>query len=305
MRFARSDYADEVVALRLERRAERRALGDNFAFEENLGSDRGADFERFVALDPGLLAAVSDYFFTSVQGSRREHTPSTFTPINAPALMSSAIEPNQKIVRIEQIDDVVSRYGLDFDAIRDACKASSPDASVVALLLRGLNAYPGARPAFACFRAEVAADLAEADWLPRLRERLGLGHFSPAAGETWHFVRMEYTAADVFSQAAMAQPFAVPTVLETRNSEFFFPAPAGVGFGHTVDLNPAALRSTVREFLHVRLTYDIRHVKQVAALTGPLAAIPLAAARDSHLGRLRAASGRSEYGAMMAGDVDA
>jgi hypothetical protein len=270
-----------------------------------VGSDRAADFEGFGAIDPGLLAAVGAYFFTSVQGNRRDHTPSTFTAMNAAALMSDGIDPNQKIVRIERIDDVLDSRRLDFEAIRRGLAGSPPDASVVAPLIRALNEYTGARPAFACFRAEVAPDLAAADWLPRLRERLGLGHFSPADGETWHFARMEYTAAEVFSQAAMAQPFAVPTVLDTRASEFFFPAPAGVGFGYTVDLDPAAVRATVREFLHVRLTYEVRHMVKVAALAGPLPATPLAAARDAHLGRVRAACGRPDYGAMMAGEVDA
>ncbi len=303
MRFTRSEYTDQVVALRAERRASRRAVGDNFAFEENVGGDRTADFERFVAIDPGLLAAVSEYFFTSVQGSRRDHTPSTFGAINAAALMSAGIEPVQKIVRVEQIDGVLDR-GLDFEMIRDACKLSPPDASVVAPLVRGLNEYSGARPAFACFRAEVAPDLASVDWLLRLRARLGLGHFSPADGQTLHFVRMEYTVAEVFSQAVVAQPFAVPTVLETRNSEFFLPAPAGAGFGYTVDLDAAAVRAAVREFLHVRLTYEVRHVKQVATLTGPLPPTRLAEARDAHLGRVRVGSSRSDYGAMMAGEVD-
>ena len=41
----RPDYASELAILRASRRADRRALGDNFQFEENVGSDRQADFE--------------------------------------------------------------------------------------------------------------------------------------------------------------------------------------------------------------------------------------------------------------------
>ena len=58
----RADYAAELAALRASRRAVRRALGDNFQFEENVGSDRQADFESFAAIDPGLKAGAGEYF---------------------------------------------------------------------------------------------------------------------------------------------------------------------------------------------------------------------------------------------------
>lgn len=171
MRLTRLDYADDLARLRASRRAEQRALGDNFLFEENVGSDRQADFEGVSVTGPGLRAGAADYFFTTVQGVRRGHTPTTFSPVNGPALLPAGIEPVRKIVRLECIDDALSRMAVTLRAGEAAMAASPREASVLDPLIRVLNQYPGARPAFACFKAEVAADLREPDWLIRLLAR--------------------------------------------------------------------------------------------------------------------------------------
>jgi hypothetical protein len=313
MRFTRGDHTDDLVRLRADRHPPRRAIGDNFAFEENVGADRLADFERFGATVTGLLPIAAEYFSVSVQGFRRGHIPSTFAPVNASALMSAGIEPTQKIVRIERLDEILSRGGAasraeidtDFARLRDAVEAHPMDRSVVDPLIRSLNLYPGARPSFACFKAEAASDLATPDWLPGLLARLGLGHYALKVGEIGHVALMQYTVEEVFKQATVAHPFAVPTVLESRGSEYFFPAPAGQGVGYAVDLDPAAGRDWIREFLHVRLTYRADHLARVARLTGPTPAIGVAAVRDAHLTRVRAKCARPDYGAPMSDGVDA
>jgi hypothetical protein len=312
MRFTRSDHADDIIRLRADRRPPLRAIGDNFVFEENVSPDRMADFENFRSTVTGLRPVAAEYFFAMVQGTRRDHLPVTFAPVNAAALMAAGIEPTQKIVRVERLDDLLNRGGTataaeivaDFTRLEAAVAAHPPERAVIDPLLRTLNLYPGARPAFACFRAEVAADLAELDWLVRLHARLGLGHHALPDSETAHFALMQYTAAEVFRQAAVTQPFAVPTVLEARNSEFFFPAPAGQGVGYAVDLDPAAGRDGIREFLHVRLTYGAEHLVRVGRLTGPSSAIRLAAVRDAHLERVRGRCSRPDYGEPMSGAVD-
>ena len=313
MNFTRPDLQDDLTRLRAERRPSRRAMGDNFLFEENVGSDRLADFERFPALAPGLLPTASDYFFASVQGTRRDHTPSTFLPINQAALMAAGIEPTQKIVRIERLDDILTALGntaaaerqAAFDRLDKAVVANPKDRTVIDPLMRQFDTFSGARPAFACFKAEAAPDLAQPDWLPRLIARLGLGHFALAAGQMGYFALMQYTVAEVIDQATVPQPFAVPTVLEARDSEYFFPAPAGRGVGYTVDLGAAGSQELIREFLHVRLAYKADHLLRVAQMTGPTPQVALAAARDAHLAGLRMRCTRPDYGAMMTGEVDA
>ena len=142
------------------------------------------------------------------------------------------------------------------------------------------------------------------DWFLRLRNRLGLGHWALAPDELAHFALMEYSVTDIFSQTTLAQPFAVPTVLEARNSEFFFPAPTGIGTGYCVELDHNAMGDPLREILHVRLTYSMEHLRRVARLNGPTPTMRLAAARDAHLSRIRMQSGRPDYGSLMSGEVD-
>ena len=246
LHFNLEAFNDEVTGLRSARDPALRAVGDNFAFEENVGPKRLVDFEEFDAMGGGLKKIAAEYYHSSVQGEERNHTPSTFRLVNASALMSVNIERAQKIVRVEHVDDALQKAQMNFDDLRDAVASNPPDDSVVAPFLRVLNEYSGARPAFACFKAEVAADLAELDWLSRLRVRLGLGHHALSDGQTAHFALMEYTVGEVFEQAtdAIERPFAIPTVLESRNSEFFFPAPSGSGEGYAVDLDTLPIRLT-------------------------------------------------------------
>lgn len=300
MNFTRPDYVAEVARLRGSRRPDQRAMGDNFAFEENLGPDRVKHFEKFVGDQPGLIPNTEQYFFEAVQGQLRSHVPVTFQPINSQALMSAGIEPNQTIARIECIDTPLVDSGTDYAALA----ANPRDPSLSTPLLRAMNQYAGARPAFACFRAELADDLTADDWLPRLIARLGLGHFAAKRGETKRFALMKYLAKEVVDSTHVKQPFAIPTVLESRCNEFFCPAPPGPGVGYAVDLDAATGRGWVREFLHMRVTWKAEHLDRLGAITGPTPPLALAAARDAHIGRLRTAADRPNYGEDMSPHVD-
>ena len=220
--------------------------------------------------------------------------------MNTAALLPAGIEPVQKIVRVECIDQPMSAQPLGFDAI---AAALGGDRAAIAPLLREMNQYPGARPAFACYKAEVAADLRDPNWAVRLMIRLGLGHYALAPGSR-HYALMEYTVGEVMKQAAVDRPFALPTVLESRGSEYFYPAPAGAGYGYTVDLMDTAPSSPVREFLHIRLDYRPEHLVRVVQVTGPAMDVDLATVRDGHLLAMRAKCGRPDYGASMSGEVD-
>jgi hypothetical protein len=115
---------------------------------------------------------------------------------------------------------------------------------------------------------------------------------------------MEYLARDVIEGTRLDRPFAVPTILESRGNEFFFPAPLGEGHGYAADLSPETGRDAVREFLHVRLTYRADHMVRVGRLIGPTSVVRVGAVRDAHLRHVRARSGRDDYGAFMADEVD-
>lgn len=304
MEFTRADYAGELTSMRLSRRAEARAVADNFAFEENVGPQRLQDFENFRSRSTKLRDVASEYFFLSVQGIRRTHIPSTFRDINRPALLPPAIARAQKIVRLERIDTALLESKLDFGDLAKA-NLGTKDVTVLAPFVRALNRYSGARPAFASFKAEVDADLREPDWLELFRARTGLGHHSFKSAEVGHFALMEYSVEEVFrTSAAIPQPFAVPTVLESQNSEFFFPAPAGASEGYAVHLYGDAARSVVREFLHARMTYTEKHIAKLGRIVGPTSPVGLASVRDLHLNSVRRRTGNTGYGSFMTGEVD-
>jgi hypothetical protein len=307
MEFNRDAFTRDMANLRSAPSAHHRAIGDNLGFEENVGSDRLADFENYAPNRP-LRAALASYFNNTVQGQELDHIPSTFSAVNAAALISGMAEV-QKIVRLERIDSTVEEQAFGrskadtFSALEDALAARTVDQSLVSPFIRAFATYPGARPAFACFKAEVAGDLTSQDWIARLIARLGLGHHNIPAGQVGYFALMEYTVREVYAQAlpVMDARFAVPTVLDGRESSYFFPAPRTTNEGFAVDLAPTEGRNAVREFLHVRITYKPEHMVRVGALHGPTANVDLMDARDRHLERIRARTNRFDYGELMQG----
>lgn len=310
MQFSRPDLRGDLVRLRASRSAPDRAVGDNFAFEERVGDARRADFENTDASISSLVGLQARYFAVAVQGSRRDHVPVTFTANNREALYPTDIEPNQKIVRLECLDDILRGARRTISELAQAMDPATRDESLVSHIVDQFALYPGARPAYVAFKSEVKADLAEADWLLRLRNRMGLGHYDPAAGQRQAFGLMEYLVKDVLSEwqplaaRGAERAFAYPTVLDGRTvSPYFFPSPHELASSFAVDLGSPG-RDTIREMLHVRITYRPHHLVRVGELVGPLPPIGLAAARDAHLAMLRNHAGRADFGAPMSGEVD-
>ena len=156
--------------------------------------------------------------------------------------------------------------------------------------------FPGERPAFAAFKSEVEADVAADDWLKRLCERFGLYHHLTERGQ---FALMEYAAADVRAHAegnGVDRPFALASVLESRENPAFHPVPRATANGFAVDLGKdAAARRLVREILHVRMPYKVAHLKRIGEshVNGKP---DILAARAVHLDRLRAETRRADFG---------
>ncbi len=311
MQFSSEHLAQKLTTLRNSRSSADRALADNFVFEERVTEMRRTDFEGFDAATISIRKLQSDYFKTEVQGARHTHIPTTFRAINSLALYGAEIEPNEKLIRLERVDEILVGAGCDFETLHQALQPRSPDEALKAVLAEQWKVYPGARPSFVAFKSEVADDLKATDWLMRLRNRLGLGHFSPAPGERQSFVLLEYKVSDVLSEwerlktGGAERAFAYPTVLEAPGSPHFFPSPAGLASSFAVDLSEAGRAlASIRELLHVRISYRAEHLVRAGQLVGPLPPVRLSAARDTHLDRLRSASGRADLGAYMSGEVD-
>lgn len=309
MFFTRHDLLTSLAELEASIDTDHRAIGENFTIEENVGDPRRDDFESFPSGSSNLLNVANAYFRVSIQGNVRGHTPSTFNvALNETALLPATVEPNQKIVRLERIDSIISSDpDLGFGRLVEAHRENDDD--TLAAFTSLFTTFPGERPAFAAFKAEIEDDLDRPDWLERLILRMGLYHHFPIAdGEIYHFAVMEYDGFAVVSQAEpknIERPFALGTVLECRNNPAFFPAPRGARNGFTVDLSGDANgASTVREVLHIRLDYGKQHVLRFGELTGLAARPDLVAARDRHLAALRSATGRGDFGARPFADVD-
>jgi hypothetical protein len=78
MDLRRGDLASDLARMRASRIPATRAVGDNFAFEENIGDERRNAFEASTAGFVRLEDAIAEYFSSSVQGYLRSHAPSTF-----------------------------------------------------------------------------------------------------------------------------------------------------------------------------------------------------------------------------------
>jgi hypothetical protein len=299
MEFRHAALAASVRSLATSPDVDESAIGENFLTEENVGGQRRDRFEALNASQTNIKVAAKRYFDLHVQGSGLGHLPSTFdVAVNGHLMCPATIEPNQKIVRLERIDAILMKAGLEFSRLKD--DLSRRDANALHEFVGQFQFYPGERPSFVALKSEVEEDLDEADWLSRLIDRMGLyHHFGGAPGVTLSFALMEYKVEDVLERTrlpAIDRPFAVATVLECQNNPAFFPVPTGGDHGFTVDLverDPP--RPSPREILHCRFDYDVGHVNRLEQWTRT-ARPDLSAARGRHRDMLRRETGRVDFG---------
>jgi hypothetical protein len=176
MLFQRGDLSSDLADLRQSRNIANRAVGDNFTFEERVSEARRSQFENHDPTLSTLRDLTVSYFESSVQGTLRNHIPSTFQSVNDLALYKPDIEGNQILVRLECLDDALDPgAGLSFAQIEEAATTNPRDEAVIDKALERFRTYRGARPAFVAFKSEVMDDLAASGWLLRLRNRLVSG----------------------------------------------------------------------------------------------------------------------------------
>lgn len=300
MVFLRPALQESALTLATSAEVHERCLGFNYLVEENVSDVRRDEVELFDSGSDDVREVVQSYFDGSVQGVSRGHPSSTFDEkVNATALLPATVEPVQKIIRLERIDGLMSKDpDLTFDRLSEAL--ARRDGAVLQSFVDLFLTYPGERPSFTSFKAEVDQDLRQADWLQRLIDRMGLyHHYLFDSSDTYSFALMEYTAKDVFDQAAakvVNKPFAIGTVLECQNNPAFFPVPRGSSHGFTVDLcerNPRP--PSVREILHMRFDYSWWHLSRLEQWSGK--DLPdIESSRARHLAVLRDETGRPDFG---------
>ncbi len=239
--------------------------------------------------------------------------PWTFRPENATNRLR-LIDPRIYLVRVERADWPCSLAGVESERLRHHVEeyqrgnrtASSDFLDKVAI---SWNAKRDKRPLFATTELEVEDIINDgnADWAERLRDRLGLGHYSPgSASGPIEVLLMRYTVQEVLDSLAGNGDPAIPTVLDGDMNHYFYPSPLhdpdtaeNPYYGHTVNLAPVADENDYTmgiEMLHPRIAYKPEHFFKFGVIANPIA-MEIERARSFHLPWIRLHSGRDDFGA--------
>lgn len=239
-------------------------------------------------------------------------TPWTFRPENDQNRLHR-IDKRIYLVRVEPAAWPCGLSGVTFEELRthvEGLKGSSPTSARGFLegFVARWNPERDKRPLFATTELEIEDILADtsAAWAERLRDRLGLGHYSPSAGtRPVEILVMRYTVDEVLA-ANGAQSFpAIPTLLDGKLNEFFFPSPYpgpnaddNPYLGHTLNLSPVTHENDYQlgvELLNSRIDYRPEHIHRLGVIANPVS-MPLERARRFHLPWVRLYRDRDDFG---------
>ena len=155
-------------------------------------------------------------------------------------------------------------------------------------------------PTFAAFKDQLLFEIGDAEWPHKLRDRLGLAHYSVAGGPL-DVALMEYTVEEVLTEAGrspdIAYPFCVPTFLDSKPSSQFFPTPKELPAGAPMALFEIwSDEQLIAEVLHSRLTYHADHIVKLGQIVtdGPMA--DFKSVRNNHLAVLQLAAVQDDFG---------
>ncbi len=307
------------------------ARAHNFIYDERVPEARERAYHHHLALASASAETLRQRHNNYIE--ERLHTtsiPPTFLPENSGALIES-LAAGQDLVRIEIIDDLLkgmvgeeagvtdleSAFKLfesQFNVYRQAIAGQLQHRNAQDFLQDWLEEWNDnmrdSRPAFAAFEDEVADLIEKGDWAPLMRSRLGLAHVKPdAKGNAPYIALMKYSSAEVMaafrsmSKLGARAPFAIPTVLDSRIWEYFFPAPIdpnrshGESYGRAMPLEPAAEEGELlAELLHVKLDYKPGHIQKLFRMDTDIPTFTVRELRNTHLDVLRMESERYDFG---------
>ena len=303
MNFADPDLGllldESVTSTDLRARAE----AHNIAFEERL------DRIRLDALEKSIHGPCSDYgdlrraltnFVTTYVEVAEPHVPPTFRTENSGASMTQP-SPEQSLVRLENVTRHIANTGRTLADLERSLASTDPtEEATLEDFLDQWNRARNNSPTFAAFKDQLLFEIGDAEWEHKLRDRLGLAHYS-AAGGPLDVVLMEYTVEAVLTEAGrspdIAYPFCVPTFLDSRPSSQFFPTPKELPAGAPMALFEIwSDEQLIAEVLHSRLTYRRHHIAKFGqiATDGPMA--DFKSVRNNHLAVLQLAAVRDDFG---------
>lgn len=297
------------------------AVADNCRFDERAHLQRWEAFALGLPTNDHQNICWEDWTEAyTLHSQKRLIVPSVSIPdalleINRPAWLNG-LAPDQTLIRLEALEWPLSKlWNIDFAKFRDLFQApkSNPDAtSTLSQLLKEWNGQRDNRPLFAAFLDEIKQEADSDDWPHQLRDRLGLGHYSPGGGEKIPVALMRYSLREVLeTQVAHKLPTAcaLPTVLDGGMHEYFFPVPQENPYGATLHLEPGKADQLAAEIIHCRIDYQIKHLWKLGWIEKPHALAKrdddtlseLCNARDLHLLQLRVDSERESFAEEMVG----
>ena len=304
---------------------EERAQIENFLLDERLAPEGQARYNHHLGNKP--IASLNEwqrrhntnYVKKELQLDRgRTSRPWTFRPENDFNRLRQ-IKPELYLVRVEDAAwpcSLIPGASPEIIQAKIDAFAKGDDAARVYLerFAEAWNLERDQRPQYATTLLEVEDILDEdgPDWAERLRDRLGLGDYDPGVGgEPVAIFLMRYTVSEVIAALEGQGHPAVPTVLDGKMSQFFYPSPKpadGCGqspYGHTLNLSPVDAENDYRmgvELLHPLLDYKPEHFYRVGYIKQPVA-MPLERARSFHLPWLRLQYDREDFGGQLASVV--
>lgn len=315
------DYLDTVISGSSD--SEERALAENFLWDERVtpaGIDlyRGYVNMRSVADLDDWTNRHENYVAEELKIPPDDSaSPWTFRAENDSNRLRH-IDPRIYLIRVEEASWPCSLVGItttELGPLIDKYRKGDPAAQdLLERFTATWNSKRDKRPLFATTELEVGEILSsgDSDWAEQLRDRLGLGHYSPQpGGPPQEILVMRYTVAEVLAAAGsgLGDP-AIPTVLDSPLSCYFYPSPipdskavANPYYGHTVNLTAVDNDNDYQfgvELLHPRLDYRPEHLLKVGVISQPVT-MPLERARRFHLPWLRINSGRDDFGATPTG----
>jgi len=321
------DFTDFLKRLSAAEKPVPAFVARNFLLDEGISDPRAKSYQRARAGARHAdyqtwLKAHGDYLINNV-----------FRPRLAPSL-ASTLDPNDPLSCPETFrpdEDLYFEYDLQLDLIRVeelrgfAQVAGLPEKEVRQAAADWLN-EPTAeskktwedvlglwadraevRPMFAALFEDVAPLLEDRqNWAERLRDALGLAHLDPAArGRPIEILVFRYPVKVVprlRTLSSRRRPLAVPTVLDSRFSPAFCPAPRGCATGYVIDLSGSASELR-REVIHPPVPFRADHLVKLGEVRRSVDLTALLIARGLHLLAVRGLAARPQYASETEGDL--
>jgi hypothetical protein len=257
-----------------------------------------------------------DFVIDEVEIAAHDHKePWTFRPENISNHLP-VVDRRLILVRVESAEWPCKLNGTPFEVVRTHIEAmSSPDKhkaeaanNFLVRFLATWNEKRDKRPLFATLELEIDDILQDPSpaWAEALRDRLGLGHYSPIAGAApIPIFLMHYPLQVVYDAHADLGAPTIPTMLDGALNDFFFPSPVpGVNgdqnpcLGHALNLKAITDENDYQlgiELLHKCIDYRPEHFFRAGMIAAPFT-MPVMRARQFHLPWLRLVRDRDDFG---------